>query len=154
MLYSEVHQEGMLLYLAHKDPGNYVSIANQKKLVLQSAVLNTPQTLALGRLAGINNQQMERLRSFLRTVGKAELKYQRSKITRIDHAVGIHPATPEPIFNKFTLEWATTSGKDVKKKLPEQCSYWNSNLLLEVAAEIDMLVSDTCLLYTSDAADE
>ena len=151
MLYSDVHQKGMLLHLAQEHPSINVSIANQKRSLLQCPMLSTPQTLALGRLAGINNQQMERLRSFTRTVGKADLKYQKKEIARIDTDVGIHPTNPEPVFRKHTLEWATTSGSDVKKKLPEQCSYWNTDVLLEVASEVDMIVS-TIFLQKSDGS--
>jgi len=146
MLHSDMHRRGMLLYLAQTIPDVYVRVANQKKITMQSAALNTPQTLALGRLTGINNTQMAKLRSFLRTVGQAELKFSKKEIARIDGDVGLNDTLPDPIFNTYTLEWATTSGKGAEKKPPENCSYWNTaDLLMEVAAEIDLLMSAICL---------
>ena len=141
LLPSDVHQKGMLQYLAVTHPAVYVRVANQKNITLQSAVLSTPQTIALGRLSGINDTQMSKIRSFLKNVGKAELKYSKSEICRFNRDVGLHPSMPQPIFNNYTLEWATTNGKGVEKKLPEACNYWNADLLLQVAAEVDLVMS-------------
>ena len=140
MLHTEVHRRGMLQYLAATEPRTYLRVANQKKIRVNGYALNTPQTLALGRLTGINGTQMGKLRSFLKNVGKAELKLTKKEIERIDHDVGLHKCTPPPMFNSFTLEWSTTRGNNVDKKPPEKCECWNCELLLEVAAEIDLLL--------------
>ena len=144
MLHSEVQQQGVLMCLAQQHPATCVSIGNEKKLLLQAAVLTTPQTVALGRLTGLNNSQMEKLRSFLRTVGKCELKHCKSEILRMDNDVGLHESTPQPQFDKCTLEWATVPGKGNDKKPPESCNCWNTNALAEVASEMEMVL--TCRL--------
>ena len=140
MLHTDVQRKGMLLYLAATQPSVCVRVANQKKITMQSAALTTPQTLALGRLTGINDLQMWKLRSFLKNVGKAGLKLSKSEVTRLDGAVGLKNM-PDAVHDNCTLEWATTSGKGNEKKLPEQCSFWNTDLVLEVAAEVDIVVS-------------
>jgi len=150
MLYNEQHRKGMLLHLAQTHPATHQRVANQKKITTQSAVLNAPQTIALGRLAGINDTQMTKMRSFLKNVGKAELKMSKKEIRRIDADVGLNSTMPEVHFNTYTLEWATTSGKSAEKKAPETCPYWNSNLLLEVAAEIDLVLASLFLEKPED----
>jgi len=151
LLHSDVQQKGMLLHLALKHPVSYVSIANQKKLQLQSAILSTPQTLALGHLSGINGTQMEKLRSYLKNVGKADLKYGKREILRIDNNVGLHSTTPAPVFSNYTHEWATTSGKGVEKKPLEQCQFWTSDILLEVASEVDLALTTLFLEKLDDS---
>jgi len=59
------------------------------------------------------------------------------EVARIDRGVGLHAMTPA-VFDSYTLKWSTTNAKGVEKKLPEQCSFWNSDILVEVAAEIDL----------------
>ena len=145
LLHNEQHRKGMLLYLAQHHPATYVRVANQRKVTIQSAVLNTPQTVALGRLPGINNTQMTMLRSYLRTVGKCELKMSKKELMRIDKDVGLDKTMPDVHFDTYTLEWASTSGKSGEKKPPETCPHWNSNLLLEVAAEIDLVLTSLFL---------
>ena len=141
MLYNEQLRQGMLLHLAQTHPATYVQVANQKKVTIQSAVLNTPQTIALGRLTGMNNTQMTTLRSHLRNVGKCELKMTKKEVLRIDTDVGLDMTMPDVHFDTCTFEWATKSGKGGEKKPPETCPYWNSNLLLEVGAEIDLALT-------------
>lgn len=145
MLYSDQKKRGMLLYLAQTQPDIYVHVANQKKITLQSAVLKTPQTLALGRLTGINDTQMSKLRSFLKHVGKAELKLSKKEVICIDTDVGLYSNLPQPTFGTYNLEWSMTSGANVEKKLPEACSYWNGELLVEVAAEADLVLQSMFL---------
>jgi len=123
MLHAEVHRLGMLQCLAVTQPKAYLCVANQKKICLATPALNMPQTLALGRLTGINGTQMSKMRSFLKNVGNADLKLSKKEIDRIDHDVGNHKRTPPPSFNTFTLEWSSTSGKSNKKKPQEACSY-------------------------------
>ena len=138
MLHNDVQRDGVLLYLAKTQPETYLKVANARKLRISPEVLNTPQTIALGRLCGLNDTQMAKLRSFLNHVGKAELKLVRTEVSRIDREVGLHPNTPVPTFDTFLLEWSTTKSKGVEKKLPEHCSYWNANVMVEVASEIDL----------------
>ena len=138
MLHTDTHHRGMLEYLASTQPEAYVRVANDKKIRVSTAVLNTPETLALGRLTGINDLQMSKMRSFLKNVGKADLKYNKKEIARIDNDVGLHKAMPDASFGNYMLEWAITKGKGNEKKLPESCSFWNCDMLLEVAAEIDL----------------
>ena len=56
---------------------------------------------------------------------------------------------PAPTFGTYLLEWATTKGTGNEKKPPESCSYWNSDLALEVAAEIDLHLY-SCFLEKPD----
>ena len=140
MLCTEAQREGMMVYLAKTQPDEYIKVANSRKLRVFSEVLNTPQTIALGRLTGINDKQMAKLRSYLSHVGNAELKLVKKEVNRIDKDVGnVAEAAAAATFDTCNLEWSTTNRKGVEKKLPEQCSFWNAELLLEVAAEIDLL---------------
>jgi len=138
MLHTDVLRRGMLQHLAVTQPKAYLRVAHQKKIRVSTHALNTPQTLALGRLTGINGTQMSKLRSFLKHVGNAELKLSKKDIERIDHDVGIHKCTPAPVFNSFTLEWSSVTGKNNEKKPPETCCCWNCDLLQEIADEIDL----------------
>lgn len=61
------------------------------------------------------------------------------EVNRIDKDVGLHDQMPNAIFKSHTLEWSTTAGMNREKKLPEHYCYWNADLLVEVAAEIDLL---------------
>jgi len=151
LLHSHVQQKGMLLHLALRHPAAYVSVANQKKLQLQSPVLSTPQTLALGRLTGINGTQMSKLRSFLKTVGKVDLKCSKKEIGCIDTDVGLHVTMPAPTFSNCTIEWATTSGHE--KKLPEQCHCWTADTLKEVASEVDLVLTTLFLQKLDNSSD-
>jgi len=139
MLHSDVQRKGLLMYLAKTQPGDYLKVAKQKKLHVAKAALTTPQTMALGRLTGINNTQMSKLRSFLHVVGHADLKLYKADIARIDQDVGLHVMMPSATFDNYTLEWSSTAGHNVSNKAPEHCSFWNSDLLVEVASEIDLL---------------
>jgi len=139
MLYTEVQRQGMLMYLAKTNPDDYLKIALKKKLRVTSEVLSTPQTMALGRLTGIKNTQMAKFRSFLKHVGNAELKWAKAELSRIDRDVGLHSIVPSATCDTYALEWSTTSAKGVEKKAPEHCSFWNCDMLVEVASEIDML---------------
>jgi len=139
MLCNQLQIEGMLLYLATNEKAIYIRVAEQKKIRITSEALDTPQTLALGHLTGINDTQMSKLRSFLRHVGNAELKLTKTEVLRIDRDVGLSPtAMPTATFDTYTFEWSAT-GTSNEKKLPETCTFWNSDLMVEVAAEIDLL---------------
>lgn len=65
MLHTNVQRDGMLTYLAKTEPEACSEVAKTRKLCLNAEVLDTPQTLALARLTGINDTQMCKLRSFL-----------------------------------------------------------------------------------------
>ena len=145
MLHTDIQKRGMLLCLAQTHPEKHLRVANQKKMAVNTHALNTPQTLALGCLSGINDTQLQKIRSFLRNIGKTELKHSKKEIERIDADVGLHKSMPVPLCSNCTLEWSTTSGKGVEKKPPEQCSFWNCDILLEVAAEIDLLLLELFL---------
>ena len=144
MLHSESQRRGMLLCLATTQPKAYLRVGEQKKIRITMSALNTAQTLALGRLAGINDTQLARVRSFLKHVGKTELKHSTKELARIDRDVGLHKCMPAT-FNTYTMEWSATGAKGVEKKPPETCSCWNCDLILEVAAEIDLVVSSMFL---------
>jgi len=66
MLHSEVQQQGMLLCLAQAHPDVCLKVGKQKRINLQKSALSTPQTIALGRLTGINDSQLQKIRSFLK----------------------------------------------------------------------------------------
>jgi len=138
MLCTEIHREGMLVYLAKTYSETCLRVGKEKNLPLQTEVLTTPQTLVMGRLTGVNDTQMAKLRSHLKHIGNIELKLTKKEVDRIDRSVGINELLPHVVFESFTLEWCTTKGKSVEKKPPEECNYWNSDLLVEVAAEIDL----------------
>ena len=123
MLYSNVKKHGMLMHLTWTPPENFCRVANQKKLLLNEEALNTPQTLALGHFAGLNNTQISKLRSFLKNAGKVELKHSKKEITRIDASVGLHKSLPLPNFNTYMFKWSTTTGKGLEKKPSESCNY-------------------------------
>jgi len=143
LLHNDVHKRGMLLCLAQTIPNICCEVANQKKTTQQSAVLSTPETLALGRSTGLNNTQMSELRSHLRNIGKGVLSCNKKELARIDHDVGLHNM-PEAIFDSCTVEWAKVASSE--KKPPETCSFWNGDILLEAATEIDMTMSEFWLV--------
>jgi len=120
MLHSDPHLEGVLLCLAQTQPAKHVSVAEKKKIRITSQALDTSQTLALGRLTGVNDTQMYKLRSFLRHVGNAELKLSSAEVARIDRDVGLD-FMPEANFNTHAIEWATAgvNGADKNSKQPE-----------------------------------
>jgi len=74
MLHSDVQKEGLLVFMVKTQPDMHLRVAKERKLRVTVSVLNTPETLALGRLTGVNDTQMCKLRSFLRHVGNAELQ--------------------------------------------------------------------------------
>jgi len=55
MLYKSSQKEGMLVYLLKTAPDIYFEVAASKKLRVTVTVLDTAETLALGRLTGIND---------------------------------------------------------------------------------------------------
>ena len=110
-----------------------------KKLCVIVEATTTPQTLALGCLTGINDTQMGKLWYYLRNVGNTESKLQKSEMNRIDKAFGLDAMMPSATFGSFALEWAATNGTGVEKKPLEQCNFWNADILVEVAAEIDLI---------------
>jgi len=140
MLCTDVHREGMLVYLAKTVPDVYLKVAEVNNIRVQTEVLTTPQTLALGRLTGVNDTQMSKLRSYLKHIGNVDLKLSKKEVERIDRSVGLNELTPRATYNQFTLEWCTTKGTNREKKPPEDCHYWNSDLLVEVASEIDLFL--------------
>jgi len=140
MLHNDTQVEGMLLYLSTTQTETYIRVAEEKKLRITSEVLDTPQTLALGHLTSINDTQMSKLRSFLKHVGNAGLKLSKREVIRIDRDVGLTPTVmPTATFQSYTFEWSSARLSANDKKPPEICTFWNSDLLVEVAAEIDLL---------------
>jgi hypothetical protein len=135
MLNSEERLDGMLSYLAKNKPVNYVRIGRTKKLSMQGVALNTGQTIALARVARLNDVRMTKLRSFLNKVGKVNLQLSLKEQQRIDIQVGLH-RTQEATFGSYLHEWALT--KNNEKKAPEQVHYWNCSLSHEVEAEVDL----------------
>jgi len=142
MLHNDVHIQGVLMHLAQPHPDEHFHVGNIKNSGAMIEAADTPQTLALGRLAGVNDAQMGKLHSFLRHIGNTELKLKKREANRIGKAVGLDAATPTTTtFGSFALEWATASGTGIEKpkKPQEHCNFWNADILVEVAAEIDLV---------------
>ena len=93
----------MLSYLAHNEPESYKEVAQQKRLQLNACALDTSQTVALGRLLGLNDQQLQQMRSYMKRIGKVELRHSKKELFDIDTEVGLDHI-PEPVFGTFTYE--------------------------------------------------
>jgi len=149
MLCTDAHREGMLIFLAKTVPEEHIKVANKRKLHVVPRLLDTPQTVALGRLTGINDTQMAKLRSCLSHIGNAELKLAKAEANRTDRDVGLTSSNnadaSSAVFDTCALEWSTTNRKGVEKKLLEHCCFWNADLLVEVAAEIELLHHTTAI---------
>jgi hypothetical protein len=112
------HQlQGMLFYLAKKVPDEYKSVGEQRKLLIKDPiVLNTEQTIALGRVCNINDSGMERLKSFVRNVGKVRFEEKGNTLKEIEKEVGI-PRTKDSVsFNTYLHEWSSAKGKEKRKQ--------------------------------------
>jgi len=59
--------------------------------------------------------------------------------------MGLHESTPAPTLKTFASEWSGTGASNVEKKPPECCNCWNCDLLIEVAAEIDLMLHSVFL---------
>jgi hypothetical protein len=102
-------EEGIMLhYLAKYQADLYLKVGKQGKISMKTACLTTPQTMALAKIALLNDDQMEKLQSYLRTIGKVNLKLSRVEQQRIDKVVGL-ARTKEATFMMWCLhEWTAS----------------------------------------------
>ena len=128
---------GLLSYLARQQPTAYQEIAGQQRIQLTDRVLDTTQTVALRRLLGLNDQQLQQMRSYLKRMGKVELQHSKKDLLAIDTEVGLDHI-PQPVFGSFTYEWASSNNKSKKRTPPEKCNYWTTSLSSQVLAEVDL----------------
>ena len=143
MLNTDERVEGMLCYLAKTNPDTYARVGRNRKLSMQPFILSTTQTLALARLGRLNDTQMKKLRSFLKHMAKVNIGMATKEIERIDMQVGLH-RTKLASFGSYIHEWSKTKGKE--KKAPEQVYFWNSTLVHEIEAEVDLYIRHLFLL--------
>jgi hypothetical protein len=73
MLNTDKRVEGMLTHLSKTNPETYARVGRNQKLNMRTVVLTMAQTIALARVGRLNDMQMKKIRSFLRTVGKVNL---------------------------------------------------------------------------------
>jgi hypothetical protein len=135
MLNSEERVEGMLTHLSKSNPEVYAKVAKNRKVSMKAPILSTPQTIALARIAGLNDKRVKKMKSFLRHVAKVNIQMGSEEVRRIDYQVGLH-RTSKAVFGSYIHEWALTKGKE--KKPPKQVHYWNSGLSSEIKAEADL----------------
>jgi hypothetical protein len=109
-------------------------------------VLNTEQTVAMAGLGNLNYVQLKKIRSFLWVVGQVILQYSEKELQRIDVDVGNDRTAFDTSFGTITYEWCQTKGKE--KKPPEEVNDWNSSLLREIEAEIDIYL---CMLFLKES---
>jgi hypothetical protein len=131
MLNTPERVEGMLLYLAKYQSDLYLKVGKQRKISMKTVTLTTTQTMALAKVAQLNDDRMEKLRSYLRTIGKVNLQLSKVEQQRIDTVVGL-ARTKQATFGTYLHEWTAS------KKAPEEVQYWNASLSNEIEAEIDL----------------
>ena len=90
MLNTKERVEGMLSHLAKTDPETYVTIGQKRNHSMTTIALTTSQTIALARVARLNDVHMTLLRSFLSRVAQVNLKMSSKVQERIDIQVGLH----------------------------------------------------------------
>jgi hypothetical protein len=131
MLHKKHYMAGMLTYLAKVAPDIYVQIADDNRLDLVKAV-PTIVTLSMASYLGLNDTQLELLRSWLRNECDLNLEYSGTELKRIDREAGVSTEN-EPTCDTYDYY------RDDKD--PETCRYWNSDLGAEIGVETDIHIS-------------
>ena len=134
---SDNKRQGILSYFARQNPTGYKATAEEERLQLTPTALETHETVAMARLLNLNDQQLQLMRSYLRRMGQVELKYSKKDLIAIDNEVGLD-FIASPVFGSFTYEWASSANKSKKKTPPEKCLFWNTSLLEQLTAEVDL----------------
>ena len=150
MLNTDERVEGMLLHLAKSHPKTFIKVGHQRRLSTTPLALTTVQTMALGRVAGLNDVRLKKLRSFLRQVAGINIQLAQKEIDRIDIQVGLH-RTKEAIFGSHLHQWSQSKGKE--KKPPELVHFWNCDLANEIEAVVDLYLRHLLLAAADDDAE-
>jgi hypothetical protein len=132
MLHKKHYMAGMLTYLAKEVPELYVQVANNNRLDLVKAV-PTIVTLSMASYLGLNDTQLELLRSWLGNECGLNLEYSATELKRIDREAGVSTKN-EPTCDSY--DYYYRDDKD-----PETCRYWNSELAAEICVETDIHLS-------------
>jgi hypothetical protein len=131
MLHKKHYMAGILTYLAKVALDIYVQVADNNRLDLVKAVPRI-MTLSMASYLGLNDTQLELLRSWLRNECDLNLEYSGTELKRIDREAGMSTE------NKPTCD---TYNYYCDDRDPETCRYWNSDLGAEIDVETDIHIS-------------